>query len=80
MLTPGEPTRMKIDMWHSAITFEKGHRIAVHLASSNYPRFELNPNTGEAPGAATLAPRVARNTIFHEAAHPTAIVLPVLVD
>ena len=56
MLTPNEPTRMNVDMWHSAITFERGHRIAVHIASTNYPRFEINPNTGEAPGESTLEP------------------------
>ena len=77
MLTPSEPTRMNVDLWHTAITFEKGHRIAVHIASSNYPRFEINPNTGEAPGADSLAPRSTRNTIYHDARHPTAILLPV---
>jgi predicted acyl esterase len=76
-LKPGEPTVMNVDLWHSAITFEKGHRIAVHIASSNYPRFEINPNTGEAPGERAMEPRVARNVIHHDAAHPTALLLPV---
>ncbi len=78
MLTPGEPTRMDVDLWYSAITFEKGHRIAVHVASSNYPRFEINPNTGEPPGEETLAPRVARNQVFHDAQRPTALIVSVL--
>ncbi|MDX1568086.1 MAG: CocE/NonD family hydrolase, partial [Longimicrobiales bacterium] len=78
MMTPGEPTRLQIDLWNSAITFEEGHRIAVHVTSSNSPRFEVNPNTGEPPGESRMEPRVARNTIFHSAEHPSAILLPVL--
>ena len=69
--------RVVVEQQTSAITFEKGHRIAVHIASSNYPRFEINPNTGEAPGERTMEPRAARNVIHHDAAHPTALLLPV---
>jgi hypothetical protein len=78
LLTPGEPTRMSIDLWNTAITIERGHRLAVHLTSSNYPRFDVNPNTGEAVGETTLAPRIANNTIYHDAKHPTALLLPVM--
>ncbi len=78
MMTPGQAEKLTIDLWSTAITFEKGHRIAVHLSSSNYPRFEVNPNTGEAPGEEKLPPRIARNTIYFDAAHPSAIVLPVV--
>lgn len=78
MLTPGEPTRMDVDLWYTANTFEKGHRIAVHVTSSNYPRFEINPNTGEAPGEESQPPRVAGNTVFHDAERPTALVLSVI--
>jgi uncharacterized protein len=80
MMTPGEPTRMTVDMWNSAITFEPGHRVAVHITSSNYPRYDVNPNTGERPGESEMEPRVATNTIFHGAECPTAIVLPVMPD
>lgn len=78
MMTPGVPEKMLVDLWSAAITFEKGHRIAVHVSSSNYPRFEVNANTGEAPGQSTIPPRVARNTVYHDAAHPTALILPVI--
>ncbi|MBW8814744.1 MAG: CocE/NonD family hydrolase [Caulobacterales bacterium] len=76
MMTPGAPEKMVIDLWPTAITFEKGHRIALHITSSNAPRFEVNPNTGRALGDG--APRVASNTIYMDAAHPTALVLPVV--
>jgi len=78
MMTPGAPEELDIDLWSTAITFEKGHRIALHVTSSNSPRFEVNPNNGEAPGEHRLKPRVATNTIYMDASHPSALVLPVI--
>lgn len=78
MMTPGAPEELVIDLWATALTFEKGHRIALHVTSSNSPRFEVNPNTGEAPGRQTMKPRVAVNSVFHDAAHPSALVLPII--
>ena len=77
-MTPGAPEELVIDLWNTAITFEKGHRIALHVSSSNSPRFAVNPNTGEAEGAQKLKPRVATNSVYHDAAHPSALVLPVI--
>jgi putative CocE/NonD family hydrolase len=77
-MTPGAPEELVIDLWSTALTFEKGHRIAVHISSTNSPRFEVNANTGEAPGEHRMAPRVARNTVYMDAAHPSALVLPVV--
>ena len=68
---------MSIDLWDTAITFEKGHKIAVHITSSNSPRFDLNPNTGENPGP-NAKTRVAKNTVFMDAVKATAIKLPVI--
>ncbi len=78
MMTPGAPEELIIDMWSTAITFEKGHRIALHVTSSNSPRFEINPNTGEAAGRHELKPRVATNSVYMDAARPSALVLPVI--
>jgi len=78
MMTPGAPEKLEIDLWSTALTFEKGHRIALHISSSNSPRFEVNPNTGEAPGKHEMKPRVAVNSVFHDAAHPSALVLPII--
>jgi predicted acyl esterase len=77
MMTPNEPTNLKIDMWDTAITFEKGHRIALHVTSSNSPRFDANPNTGENPGPG-VATRVAKNTVFMDGQNASALVLPVI--
>ncbi|HEY9217466.1 MAG TPA: CocE/NonD family hydrolase [Phenylobacterium sp.] len=78
LMTPNAPEELVIDLWPTAITFEKGHRIALHVTSSNSPRFEVNPNTGEPIGQAKLKPRVAVNSVYHDAAHPSALVLPVI--
>lgn len=77
-MTPGAPEKLTIDLWDTAITFEKGHRIAVHVTSSNAPRFDVNPNTGANPGP-NVKTRVARNTIYMDKERPSAIELPVLV-
>jgi len=78
MMTPNAPEKLEIDLWPTALTFEKGHRIAVHITSSNAPRLEVNPNTGEAPGRQTKKPRVAVNTIYMDETRPSALVLPVV--
>ena len=78
MMTPGAPEKLTIDLWPTAITFEKGHRIALHITSSNSPRYEVNPNTGEPPMLGKLKPRTATNTIYMDESHPTALVLPVI--
>ena len=77
MMTPGAPEKLTIDLWNTALTFEKGHRIALHITSSNSPRFEVNDNNGEAPGE-HLKPRVALNTVYFDRDHPSALVLPVV--
>lgn len=74
MMTPGVPERMRIDLWDTALTFEKGHRIELVITSSNSPRFAVNPNTGDP----TAKPRVAVNTIYLDRDHPTALVLPLV--
>jgi len=74
LMTPGVPAKFTIDLWNTAITFEKGHRIAVHVSSSNFPRFDVNPNTG----VPTMESRVATNSIYHDAQRPSAIILPVI--
>jgi predicted acyl esterase len=78
MMTPGAPEKLTIDLWPTALTFEKGHRIALHITSSNSPRFEVNPNTGDTPSVMKQRLRVATNTIYMDESHPTALVLPVV--
>lgn len=77
-MVPNVPEKLDIDLWHTAITFEKGHRIALHVTSSNSPRFDVNPNTWDEPGKAKAKPRTATNTVFHDKARPSALVLPLV--
>lgn len=78
MMTPGAPEKLTIDMWNTAITFEKGHRIELVITSSNSPRFEVNRNNGAPPGDTTTPARIAVNTVYMDRDHPTALVLPVI--
>ncbi|MBX7254868.1 MAG: CocE/NonD family hydrolase [Candidatus Hydrogenedentes bacterium] len=66
-----------IDLQSTSWIFDKGHRIGLHVSSSNFPRFEVNPNTGAdfpTPGGEM---RVAHNTVHMDKAHPSALILPV---
>jgi predicted acyl esterase len=79
MMTPNAPEKLTIDLWETAITFEAGHKIAVHVASTGATKYEINPNTGEPFGVKpTMTPRVATNTIYFDKEHPSAMVLPVI--
>ncbi|HVY87636.1 MAG TPA: CocE/NonD family hydrolase, partial [Hyphomonadaceae bacterium] len=77
MMNPGAPEKLTLDLWDTMLTFEKGHKIQVTVTSSNFPRFDVNPNTGENPGK-DVKTRVARNTIYMDAGKPSAIQLPIL--
>lgn len=77
LMTPGTAYRFPIDLWSTGIVFNRGHRIRVAISSSNYPRFDVNPNTG-APLALEYADMVtAHNTIYLDADYPSHIVLPI---
>lgn len=77
LLEPGTIYPFTIRLYPTCNLFKKGHRLRVEISSSNFPRFDVNPNTGE-PLAEHRRCSVAENTIRHEAAHPSAIVLPVV--
>ena len=55
----------------------RSHRIRLDVASSNFPRFDVNPNTGEDQGRSRLW-RIATNTVHMDGAHPSRIILPVI--
>lgn len=78
-MTPGEIYEFEIDLWSTSIIFNKGHRIRVAISSSNAPRFEPNPNTGDVSGTSDET-IVAKNTIYFDKAHPSHIILPQPVE
>ena len=61
----------------TANVFKQGHRIRVDISSSNFPRFDVNPNTGEPLGMNRRA-IPADNSIWHDAEHPSHILLPII--
>jgi len=74
---PGETCRLTIDAGVTGNVFLKGHRIRVEISSSNFPRFDRNPNTGgEVNQAADL--RSASQTVYHDARRPSYLLLPVI--
>ncbi len=76
-LEPGKVYPLEIDLWSTSLVFGRGHRIRVHISSSNSPRFEPNPNTGD-PHPVGDTRVVARNTVYVDRDRPSHIVLPVV--
>jgi uncharacterized protein len=64
-------------MYPTALVFRRGHRIRLDISSSNFPRFDVNPNTGE-PLNQQRQTRLARNTVYHDPQHPSRILLPIV--
>ncbi len=78
-IEPGKIYEYKIDLWSTSNVFLKGHRIRLEVSSSNFPRFDRNLNTGK--DAATSIEFVkATNTVLHDAEHPSALLLPVILQ
>jgi putative CocE/NonD family hydrolase len=69
---PGETMELTIDLFATANLFKAGHCIRLDISSSNFPKFDVNPNTGE-PAAVGRARRVARNTVFLDETHPSRL-------
>ena len=73
---PGEVVRLRFVL-DIANLFQAGHRVRLDVSSSNFPKFDINPNTGEPEGASRRR-RLAVNTVFADAARPSRVILPVL--
>ena len=77
-LEPGVPTLFSIDLWDLAHTFLPGHRIRLEVASSNFPRFDRNTNTGHELGVdGPDDVVVASQRVLHESGYESVLVLPV---
>ena len=76
-ITPGEPLEYRIDLWATSNLFRQGHQIAVEISSSNFPRFDRNPNTG-GPLGEEVEMRPALQTIFHDRERPSRLILPII--
>jgi putative CocE/NonD family hydrolase len=78
-LKPKRIYRLTVDLWPTAWRFAAGHRLRLAVTSSNFPRFDRNPNTGEPPASASNI-TVATNTVYHEKKYPSHLTLPTLSD
>ena len=77
LATPGEIYRVTVDAGVTGNAFLKGHRIRLEISSSNFPRFDRNPNTGgQVEQAAKLVK--ANQTVYHDSTHPSCLVLMVM--
>jgi hypothetical protein len=76
-MRPGEVYEMTIEMYPTSLVFRRGHRIRLDVSSSNFPRFDVNPNTGE-PLNDQRRWAIAENAVYHDPRHPSRIVLPVI--
>lgn len=76
-IVPGQIHEYTIDLWATSNVFRKGHRIRLDISSSNFPRFDRNPNTGEPVGEGSGTIK-ATQTIHHDSDHPSHVVLPVV--
>jgi putative CocE/NonD family hydrolase len=76
-LRPGEIVPVDITLYPTANVFKKGHRIRLDVSSSNYPRFDVNPNTGDPLGEYRRMV-TADNTVYHDTAYPSHVILPVV--
>jgi putative CocE/NonD family hydrolase len=71
------PVAIEVSLPPTSMVFKQGHRIRLEIASSNFPRFDRNLNTGADLRTSTTAV-VARQTVHHSAAAPSRLVLPVV--
>ena len=77
MMKPNEPCEITITLWPNSNVFKKGHRVRFDISSSNFPRFDVNPNTGEPVGRHTHSVK-SDNTIHTSAELASRVILPII--
>jgi len=77
LMKPRVVYKISFQLFPTGNLFKRGHRIRVDISSSNFPRFDVNPNTGDFSGTERTK-LVAENTVHHDARHPSHVVLPVV--
>jgi predicted acyl esterase len=77
LMKPGEIVKVQIVCPPTSNLYKAGHRIRLDISSSNFPRFDLNPNTGEPIGRHTHM-QIAHNTVYCDEEHPSHAILPII--
>lgn len=77
LMNPGQTYQISLDLWSTSNVFLHGHLLRLEISSSNFPRLDRNLNTGE---EIKFARRfvTATNSVYHDAQHPSALVLPIM--
>lgn len=76
-MTPGAVYEIEIEPYATSNLFKAGHRIRLDISSSNFPRYDVNTNTGEPEGRAR-SKRIAVNTVYVDAARASHVMLPIV--
>jgi uncharacterized protein len=77
LMQPGQVYPITIALAPTSNLFAKGHRVRLDVSSSNFPRIDVNPNTGEPMGRHTRQ-AIAHNTVYFDRNRPSHVVLPVI--
>ena len=79
LMEPGEVYQVELGLLPISNLFVKGHRIRLDISSSNFPRFDVNGNTGENPGTSAVR-KTALNSVYHDESRSSNVMLPVIPD
>ena len=77
LMNAGQVYKFIVDLWSTSNVFRKGHVLRLEISSSNFPRFDRNLNTGESAAFSEKFVSAA-NLVYHDAEHPSALILPVI--
>ena len=77
LLTPEEVYEYTVDLWSVSHVFQKGHKIQVEISSSNFPKYDRNPNTGHKYGEDAELEK-ATQMMYHNSQYPSHIIFPVV--
>ncbi|HZA24177.1 MAG TPA: CocE/NonD family hydrolase [Dehalococcoidia bacterium] len=77
LMEPGKVYPITIRLYPTSNLFARGHRIRLDISSSNFPRLDVNGNTGENPALSQIKVP-AENTVHHDAEHPSYLLLPLV--
>jgi len=77
LIAPGQVYEYVIDLWSTSHLFKEGHRIRLDISSSNFPRFDRNPNTGTPIGQDDRM-EVANQSVHHREGFASYVVLPII--
>jgi putative CocE/NonD family hydrolase len=75
MMSPGEVYKLTIPVQPAGNVFKAGHRLRLDIASSSFPNFDINQNSGDPENRVW---RIAQNTIHHDSVRASRIELPIV--